>query len=205
MNLDKHFGDAYDIVKRSFLGWLAGLGSWCAHPMFTHDVTDDAADQFAKLLGVQLISRERLHVGTDREAYLGVCNRSSHVFLDPDTGLKVGRGESPEYLFTDELVRLAEARPEFLTLTFDQSLQRGNEENQVRSKLEHLSERGICGLGYVSQVAFILVGRDVALVKRAHEAITGQSELPISRFLLATPSNPALHPSAAALSVSGRG
>ena len=137
MNIDKHFGDAYDIVKRSLLGWLAGLGPWCAHPMFTHNVTDDAANRFARLLGVQIISRERLHVGTDREAYLGVCKRPSHVFLDPDTGLKVGRGNRPEYLFTDELVRLAEARPEFLTLVFDQSLQRGNEENQVRSKLEH--------------------------------------------------------------------
>ncbi len=183
MNLDKHFGDAYDIVKRSLLGWLAGLGPWCAHPMFTHDVTEDAADRFARLLGVQIISIERLDVGTDREAYLGICKRPSHLFLDPDTGLKVGGGKRPDYLFTDELVRLAEARPEFLTLIFDQSLQRGNEENQVRSKLDHLARRGVGGLGYVSQVAFILVGRDGSLVKRAHEAITSQSDLPLSRFV----------------------
>lgn len=197
MNLDKHFGDAYDIVKRSLLGWLAGLGPWCAHPMFTHDVAEDAADRFARLLGVPIISRERLDVDTDRKAYLGVCERPSNVFLDPDTGLKVGRGKRPEYLFTDELVRLAEARPEFLTLIFDQSLQRGNEEDQVRSKLEHLATRGVCGLAYVSQVAFILVGRDGSLVKIAHEVITGQSDLPLARFVTATPSNPALHPAAA--------
>jgi len=204
MNLDKHFGAAYDVVKRSLLGWLAGLGSWCAHPMFTHDVTEDAADRFGRLLGVEIISRERLHVGTDRETYLSVCNQRRNVFLDPDTGLKLDRGKSPKYLFTDELVRLAEARPEFLTLTFDQSLQRGNEENQVRSKLEHLSARGICGLGYVSQVAFILVGKDGPLVKKAYLAITGQSDLPVSRFVVTTPSNPALHPTDAGLLVSGR-
>lgn len=86
MNLDKHFGDAYDIVKRSFLGWLGGLGTWSAHPMFTHDVTEDAANGFGRLLGVHVISRERLHGETDRESYLAVCNTSSsHVFLDPET------------------------------------------------------------------------------------------------------------------------
>jgi hypothetical protein len=151
MNLDKHFGDVYDIVKRSLLGWLGGLGAWSAHPMFTHDVTEDAANGFGRLLGARIISRERLHGETDRESYLAGCNTSlSHVFLDPDTGLKLGRGKSPAYLFGDELVRLAEARPAFLTMTFDQSLQRGNEMSQARAKLEHFAARGISGTAYVA-------------------------------------------------------
>lgn len=193
MNLEKHFGDSYDVVKKSFLSWIADLGPWCAHPMFMHDVTEKAAEQFSRFLGVPLISRERLHTGSDRLAYLGVCSHSRHVFLDPDTGLRLGSGKAPQYLFSDELVRLAEARPRFLTLTFDQSLSREKDAAlQVRSKLEHLMKRGIFGFAYVSHAAFIAVGKDYSLVRRTHEMIVRQSGLPASRFVVATSSKNAI-------------
>src|SRR5262245_4645327 len=57
MNL-KHFGDSYDIVKKSMLKWLSAFGPWAAHPMFTLRNRDNAA--FAHFLGVRLVSNDVL-------------------------------------------------------------------------------------------------------------------------------------------------
>ncbi len=43
----KHFGDSYDIAKRSLLDWLSAFGPWGAHPMFTQSVTEFAAGDTA--------------------------------------------------------------------------------------------------------------------------------------------------------------
>lgn len=51
MNL-KHFGDSYDIVKKSLLQWLSRFGPWAAHPMFTHHVTSATAAAFSDFLGL---------------------------------------------------------------------------------------------------------------------------------------------------------
>ncbi len=198
MDLEKHFGDSYDVIKKALLSWLAGLGPWRAHPMFTHDVDQEEGGRFSRLLGVPLLSRERLRADSDRLAYLAVCDQAEHVFLDPDTGLKLGRGRAPQYLFGDELVRLAEARPRFLTLVFDQSLSRaGVAEHQVRMKLEHFLARGLSGFAYVSHAAFIAVGKDPVLVRKARDMVLQSSGLPASRLVVATPSNHSLEPAAA--------
>lgn len=191
MDLNKHFGDAYDVVKRSVLAWLATVGPWSAHPMFTHDVAQDQVSGFSNLLGVPIISSERLSNGIDRTAYLSACDRcTGHVFLDPDTGLKLGRGHSPSYLFGDELARLVEARPTFLTMTFDQRLQRGNELNQAQAKLDYFAALGVSGVAYVAQVAFLLFSKDADLVDKARRAVLDQSALPEHRLLLARRLNP---------------
>ncbi len=65
MDLNKHFGDSYDIVKKALLAWLSSLGPWSVHPMFTHKVNEAEAEQFSDFLGVRLVSSETLLTGTD--------------------------------------------------------------------------------------------------------------------------------------------
>jgi hypothetical protein len=60
-----------------------------------------------------------------------------HVFLDPDTGIRLkpcNTLNAPRYLFGPELVAIADARPENLTLVFDQSLQGAKSVNRFRTK-----------------------------------------------------------------------
>jgi hypothetical protein len=122
----KYFGDSYDIVKQSFLRWLSPLGPWSAHPMFTEAVSDADAAVFSALIGVPLVTTGVLKAGVDRTAYFAdaeVCEH--HLFLDPDTGIQLNatrNGKAPAYVFGSELVRLAQRRPERLTLVFDQCL-----------------------------------------------------------------------------------
>ena len=126
----RYFGDSYDIVKQSLLRWLRGFGERSAHPMFTQPVSDADVAAFEKLLAVKVVSRNVLTVDTNRTAYLAPASSCGHLFLDPDTGLRMRptRGvRAPEYLFANELVRLADARPASLTVVFDQSVRRGSE------------------------------------------------------------------------------
>jgi hypothetical protein len=160
--------------------------------MFTHEVDVQDADHFSKFLGVPLLTREPLLAGSDRVRYFQACEGAEHLFLDPDTGLKLcpansGKG-SQHYLFGEELVRLAERRRKFLTLTFDQSLSRGRDaEPQVKDKLARLSIQGLCGFAYVSHACFIAVGRDASLVWSARDMILSKSGLPSHRLVSATP------------------
>ena len=185
MNL-KHFGDSYDIVKRSLLEWLTPFGPWAIHPMFTHDTSDDEADAFSRFLGIPLVSREVLRTGCDREQYFALCARCHNLFLDPDTGFRLAaiKGHrEPQYLFGDDLVGLAEARPRALTLIFDQSLARGRERVQIHSKLAHLATRDLHGFGYVSQASFIILGQSATLVEEARKQLVTASRLPLARIV----------------------
>ncbi len=58
----KHFGDSYDIVKKSLLACMGGLGPWAAHPMFTHGV------RRSRVAGVLAVSRCSLGVDSDGRA-----------------------------------------------------------------------------------------------------------------------------------------
>lgn len=183
----KFFGDSFDIVKQSLIRWLGRCGPWSAHPMFTEPVSSAEAKVFAQLLGVPLLSREVLAVDTDRTAYFA-CARSceSHLFLDPDTGLrleKVNDGKEPAYLLGEELVAIADSRPEWLTLVFDQSVARGKEREQLKHKLATFARRGLHGFAYVSHACFLLVGRDRDALVTAVKAVQQQSGLPASRFV----------------------
>lgn len=94
MRLDK-FGDTYDVVKQSLLGWLAALGPWAAHPMFTEEVSGPEARAFATFLDVPLLSLHVLGIQTDRSAYFAPAKAcGSHLFLDPDTGLSFKQAQS---------------------------------------------------------------------------------------------------------------
>ena len=184
----KFFGDSYDIVKQSFIRWLASTGPWSTHPMFTEYVSSERADWFGRLLGTRILSREVFNTSVDRDIYLAPARDCrEHVFLDPDTGirLKPTRGKtSPKYIFDTELVAIANARQGRLTLVFDQSLARGKECQQMKHKLSKLAERCVYGVAYVSHACFVLVGTDQSSVESALETIKRESGLPEPRFLI---------------------
>jgi hypothetical protein len=182
----RHFGDSYDIVKQSLLRWLRNFGGWSVHPMFTESVTPTNVFAFESLLSAKVVSTEVLTLDTDRLAYFSCASSCGHLFLDPDTGLRMlsTRGiRAPEYLFASELVRLAEQRPGSLTLVFDQSVGRGSEQAQLEAKLRELRRHGVFGSAFVSHACFVIAGRDRALVERARTQIITESKLPASRFL----------------------
>src|SRR6266446_819700 len=182
----RFLGDSFDVVKQSLLRWLAHCGPWSAHPMFTEEVTIAEAETLSSLLGVSLISCEVLSTHSDRATYFAAARAcSTHLFLDPDTGLFLGRlghRREPAYLYADELAAIA-ARPKALTLVFDQSVPRGGERASLERKLSILAAEGLPGIGYVSHACFILVGREKGLVEDALRVLLRQSHLPKERFV----------------------
>ncbi len=183
----RFLGDSYDIVKQSLLRWLGTVGPWSVHPMFAEAATAAEVEAFEHLLGASVVSRAVLGPETDRRAYFESAREcEKHLFLDPDTGVALGkkpRRASPLYLFGDELVDIAHARPQLLTLVFDQSVARGNERQQLEAKLSAFAHRGLHGLAYVSHACFLLVGSDGDLMKKAAQVLEEESRLPAGRFI----------------------
>lgn len=188
-----YLGDSYDIVKQSLLRWLSSMGSWATHPMFTEPVSSEQADDFARLLGTRLLSLDILTNGIDRFAYLApTCECHEHVFLDPDTGirLKPTRGrKAPAYIFGTELMEIASACPDKLVLVFDQSLARGSERQQLQGKLQTFAVHGVYAVAYVSHACFVLLCRNSSLLEAAFDVLKSESGLPRRRFLPEAPQN----------------
>lgn len=187
MNL-KHFGDSYDVVKKSLIQLLSPFGPWAAHPMFTHTATPSDAAAFSDFLGVKLVSTKVLLQTSDRRAYFAPCKDYQSIFLDPDTGIRLRSGRdkrSADFIFGDELIELAAAHPKGLVLVFDQSLARGREREQVHTKLEHFHSCGVQGFAYVSHASFLVLGHSSDLVHDAREKLLAASRLPESRIISA--------------------
>jgi hypothetical protein len=185
----KYFGDSYDLVKLSFIGWLRRFGDWSVHPMLTEKATPEEIRAFERFLGTPLISTEILTTATDREKYLSSAYHAGNLFLDPDTGLRMKSTNgvrAPEYLFSSELVRIVASRPKALTLVFDQSLPRGGEPAALLEKLKLLLAEGIHSFAYVSHACFVVAGHDRTLVEKARAHVQSESKLPASRFLAPT-------------------
>ena len=212
MNL-KFFGDSYDIVKQSLLRWLEPCGAWKAHPMFTPPVDPRRAEAFARLLGVPLVSKAVLGEGYSRAAFLAHAKSCQHhLFLDPDTGLWMGKGRAtPKHVTAQELVGIANARPDKLTLVFDQSFSRSSPRNeppnekftearpdelnpafgkgrclrrqQLRTKLAWLAEREVHGVAYESHACFILASQSKDVLDNAVATLLRESRLPPDRLV----------------------
>ncbi|MCX5824110.1 MAG: hypothetical protein NTY86_11585 [Deltaproteobacteria bacterium] len=182
----RYFGDSYDIVKLSLINWLGYLGDWSVHPMLTESATADKIAAYERFLGAQVLSSEVLTTVTDRSSYLACASECGHLFLDPDTGLKMkitAGAKAPEYLFASELEYIIKSRPNSLTLVFDQSHQRGNERSSLEKKLNILRSGGVYCFAYVSHACFIVGGNDENLVGKALSDVMEKSKLPESRFL----------------------
>jgi hypothetical protein len=188
MRID-YLGDSYDIVKQSLLRWLHPFGEWAVHPMFTEPFSPAQVSAYGSLLGANVLSAEVLTLVTSRATYFGSASSCGHLFMDPDTGLRVKptRGVlAPKYLFASELSELSEHRPHSLTVVFDQSVGRGSEPSRrshLEDKLRHLRALGIRGFAYISHACFVISSRDQNLVEHARARIIAESRLPESRFL----------------------
>ena len=122
------FGDSYDVVKRFLLQSVAPEAEWIAFPMFTHRVAPEKLKAFASFLGVQVVSPTRLTASTNRARHLAALAHHRHIFLDPDTGIKLRppkRSDAVKYVLAPELISLCRESPERLLLVFDQSVPRG--------------------------------------------------------------------------------
>jgi hypothetical protein len=196
----KYFGDSYDIVKHCLLRWLASLGPWQVHPMFTQTVTVEQAESFSTLLGVGLVSTRELAPNQDRNTFVEEARScKSHLFLDPDTGVSIAavRGKkAPAYLFVDELVQIACRQKDLLTLVFDQSLPRGKERKGLEDKLKAFASRELPGFAYRSHACFLVVGPDLAVVRQAREILGRDGHLPNERFVVSPSYSAALQPEA---------
>ena len=165
MNHEK-FGDSYDFVKRGILQLLAGSGSWSVHPMFTDNNPAHYAVAYCRFIGVPAINTQSFEqVHRNRNNWLEAAEACpDHLLLDPDTGLPfdedgmVPRNElGSAFLTPGELVRIVTARPDKLTLVFDQSFHRTTETiDQIEGKLGWLNGQGVHGLVYHSHATFFL-------------------------------------------------
>jgi hypothetical protein len=187
MRLEK-FGDSYDIVKQSLLRWLSPCGDWVAQPMFTEDVPKLQAEAFSRHLGVPLLSTQTLRRESVRDEYFASAEScGKHLFLDPNTGLKVPsarRADAPNFVNGTDLVRLAVKRPDKLTLVFDQSIDRRYPlRQQVEAKLVWLREQNVFGVTYESHACFVLVSASKSVLKSGRAMLLRQSGLPSGRLV----------------------
>lgn len=180
------FGDSYDIVKKSLIGWLAEFGPWAVHPMFTERVTLAEATAYSRFLGTSLLSAETLTPKTNRTEYFSACRTAGNLFLDPDTGVRLlprGGAASVNYVFASELIEFCHARPTALTLAFDQSYARGRQGVDIQAKLRFFASHWVHGFAYSSHAPFLLLSGDAKLIERARKRLVDASGLPASRLV----------------------
>lgn len=181
------FGDSYDIVKRFLLQSLAPGADWAAFPMFTHEVTSDDLAAFEAFLGVEIASPGVLTTSTDRSAHLAAPARHSHVFLDPDTGIRLEPclgADAVKYVFGPELVELCVVEPARLILVFDQSVPFGSERQAIAitDKLAYFRHRGLYGFAYLSHACFVILSASEHLCHEARARLLATG-LPSGRIL----------------------
>lgn len=171
----QYFGDSYDIVKKSLIEWLSEFGPWVTHPMFTEPFAKRNAAAFSLLLKTPLLSEEVLTPQTDRTQYFAKCRKAGNLFLDPDTGVclkRRGGKKSENFVFGADLVEWCNARPNALTLVFDQSYSRSRKKDSViQEKLAFFDSEGISGLIYDSHATFLLLGSNPALLRDARKVL----------------------------------
>ena len=121
----KHHGDTYEMAKLCILRWLVADEQWLIHPMY-FPANGEEPDQafprrYADFLGVCLV-RGDMH--RRRDLVDAVAGDPGHLFLDPDTGLKLGNAKGPKHLNVNELVKIASSpsRTRKLVLVYDQSI-----------------------------------------------------------------------------------
>ena len=178
-------GDSYDIVKRFLLQTIAPGARWDAFPMFTHAVTKDELAAYETFLGVHVASPGVLAAGEDRFAILAERPHLRHVFLDPDTGIRLkpcGGSAAANYIFGPELANLCSNEPACLVVVFDQSVPRGSERQAMARKLAYFSERGVHGFAYLSHACFVVLSASKRVCDDAYVHLVA-SALPVERIL----------------------
>ena len=153
--------------------------------MFTHKVIPEEVKAYETFLGVQIVSPTPLSASTDRAQHLAAMAKHRHIFLDPDTGIKLKpskRADSAKYIFAPELVSLCQENPERLLLVFDQSVPRGAERKAMERKLAHFRDAGIHGFAYLSHACFVVLSASKSTCSTAKANLLA-SGLPSSRLI----------------------
>ncbi len=182
----KYFGDSYDVVKRSFLLWLSGLGPWSAEPMFTDRESADEAPAYERLLGCPLVSTNVLTRESNRERFFAPAMAAGNLFLDPNTGLRAETlhdARAPNYVFLQEIARFIQQRPSKLTLVFDQSLSRGNQLDALAVKGRLVASLGFAGFVYSSHACLWVFSGDRGILQEAKSKLILDSGLPEDRII----------------------
>ena len=179
-----HFGDSYDFVKRGILQLLSGSGRWCVHPMFTDPDPAHYAADYCWFIGAPVVNTQSFQqVNQNRDDWLRPALACpDHLLVDPDTGLPFNdtgaapRDEAgPAFLIPDELVRIATARPDKLTLVFDQSFHRTTgRTDQIEGKLRWLRRQGVHGFVYHSHATFFLASLNPPILADARRILLAQ-------------------------------
>lgn len=179
------FGDSYDVVKRFLLHTVAPEAKWTALPMFTHEVTADDIAAFEAFLGVRVASPRVMMKSTDRATHLSALANHRHVFLDPDTGIKLkpsNGAKATKYVFGPELVSLCKQSRGRLLLVFDQSVPRGKERKAIAKKLAYFRERGLHGFAYLSHACFLVLSSSESQCCAARKRLLA-SHIPNARLV----------------------
>lgn len=179
------FGDSYDVVKRYLLHTLAPGAIWHAFPMFTHAVTDQDVAELEAFLGARVVNSDRLTPQTDRTVHLQTDPSCTHVFLDPDTGIRLdpcGGERSTRYVFGPELTAICHQRPDCLVLVFDQSLARGRKRESIEEKLAYFSAHEVAGFAYQSHACFVALSASPSVLGAARNRLMA-SHLPSKRLI----------------------
>lgn len=93
---------------------------------------------------------------------------------------------TPKHVTTKELAEIAEARPDKLTLVFDQSLDRRRKVREhLEKKLACLKKQGIHGVAYESHACFILASASRDILDDAERTLIRASRLPPDRLVRA--------------------
>jgi hypothetical protein len=182
------FGDSYDIVKLFLLGAIAPGAKWVAFPMFTHKVNEDDVVAYETFLSVSVVSRNASTLSDDRVKHLSSLAHHRHIFLDPDTGIRIRPfkgARSIKYAFGPELVALCKQDRERLLLVFDQSVPNGIPDvkrEYIARKLEYFCQEGISGFAYISHTCFVVLSGSESTCEAARAHLLA-SHLPQSRLV----------------------
>jgi hypothetical protein len=182
------FGDSYDVVKRFLLRAIAPDAKWVAFPMFTHEVNEADTLAYETFLSVSVASRNAPILSDDRAKYLSSLADQRHIFLDPDTGIRIKPfkgAKSVKYVFGPELVALCKQVPERLLLVFDQSVPNGITDvkrEYIAKKLGYFCGEGISSFAYFSHTCFVVLSGSESTCRAARAHLLA-SHLPQLRLV----------------------
>jgi hypothetical protein len=178
------FGDSYDAVKRFMLHSVAPEVEWSAFPMFTHKVSRENIAAYEFFIGVRIVRSAMVTVATNRTQHLLATSTHRHIFIDPDTGIKLKPSKgarSIRYIFGPELATLCREDDQRLIVIFDQSYSRcASQTPLIKEKLSYFKKAGIHGFAYDSHARFLILSGNKAVCDKAKTNLLA-SGLPKSR------------------------
>ena len=124
---------------------------------------------------------------TVRANYFSISSKVGNLFLDPDTGVRLlakGGVKSVNYVFASELVEWSQARPNALTLVFDQCYARGKQSEQMQEKIRFFDSHGVHCFAYSSHAPILFLSASEKLADGARTRLIKVTGLPEWRFVV---------------------